>query len=233
LYLPFKGESVTAFDAVVFDLDNTLCRHDGDIEASYRRAFEQVDSEPFGTPEELWAALNGPLDPDDQIGYLGAGFARVAAQHGRSDVDPLALAAAVVAEIDTNAVAFVPGAKAALTTAGSQGPVGILTNGPADRQRGKVRTLGLQHEVEAIIYAGDLPRRKPHVDPFEAILESLGTRADRTLYVGDSLEFDVAGAHNAGLQAAWLRENGSDAGRYRPEYVLESLHDLDAVLQVS
>jgi hypothetical protein len=51
--------------------------------------FETVDGEPFGAPAELWAALDGPPDPSDQVGYLGAGFARVAAQHGRPAVDPL------------------------------------------------------------------------------------------------------------------------------------------------
>jgi putative hydrolase of the HAD superfamily len=221
---------VTAFDAVVFDLDNTLCRHAGDLDAAYRQAFETVDGEPFGAPAELWAALDGPPDPSDQVGYLGAGFARVAAQHGRPAVDPLELAAGLVEAIDTAAVEFLPGAEAALATAGSVGPVGILTNGPADRQTSKVRALDLESQVEAIVYAGDLPRRKPHVGPFESILGTLDSRADRTLYVGDSLKFDVAGAHNAGLPVAWLREDGTEAGQYRPEYVLDSLDDLEAVL---
>jgi len=220
---------VTVFDAVVFDLDNTLCRHAGDFDVTYRQAFEAVDSEPFGRPAELWAALDGPPDPDDEIGYLGAGFARVAAQHGRSAIDPLALAAELVAAIDRTAVEFLPEAEAALATAGSVGPVGILTNGPADRQAAKIRSLDLEPQVEAIVYAGDLPRRKPHVDPFESILSTLDSRADRTLYVGDSLTFDVAGAHNAGLPVAWLREDGAEAGQYRPEYVLDSLGDLEAV----
>jgi len=221
---------VTAFDAVVFDLDNTLCRHAGDLDAAYRQAFEAVDSEPFGAPAELWAALDGAPDPRDQVGYLGAGFARVAAQHGRPDVDPVELAARFVEAIDTAAVEFLPGAEVALATAGSVGSVGILTNGSADRQRAKVRALDLDSRVEAIVYAGDLQRRKPHVDPFESICSALDSRADRTLYVGDSLTFDVAGAHNAGLPVAWLREEGSEAGQYRPEYVLDSLGDLETVL---
>ena len=235
---------MTAFDAVVFDLDNTLCRHAGDLEAAYWRAFERVGCEPFGSAEELFAALDGPPGPDDMVGYLGAGFARVAAQHGRSAVDPLALAAGVIEEIDTSDVAFLPGAEAALSAARSQGPVGILTNGPADRQEGKVRTLGLEDRVDTVVYAGDLPRRKPHVEPFEAVLTALGTAASRTLYVGDSLKFDVAGAHNAGLQVAWLRADSGaesdepdesateDAGDYRPEYVLDSLDELSEVLEL-
>jgi len=217
------------FEAVVFDLDNTLCRRTGDVDAAYRRAFDRVGADPFGAPEELWAALDGPPDPADRTGYLGAGFARVAARHGRSEVDPVALAAALLEEIDNTDVELLPGAERALELAREMGRVGILTNGPERRQRTKIDALGLRSRVDAIVYAGDLPRRKPHVDPFEAILADLDVPANRTLYVGDSLAYDVAGAHNAGLDVAWLRGD-DDAGEYHPEYVLDSLTDLEDVL---
>jgi putative hydrolase of the HAD superfamily len=219
------------FDAVVFDLDNTLCRRTGDVDAAYRRAFDRVGAEPFGTPAELWSALNGPPDPDDRAGYLGAGLARVAARHGRSAVDPVALADAFLGEIDNSAVELLPGADSVLATARDLGPVGILTNGPERRQRTKIEALDLESAVDAIVYAGDLPRRKPHVEPFAAILDELDARPERTLYVGDSLGYDVAGAHNAGLAAAWLRRDDDDAGNYDPEYVLDSVADLEAVLR--
>ena len=219
-------------DAVVFDLDNTLCRRTGDVDAAYRRAFDRVGAEPFGAPEDLWAALDGPPDPDDRAGYLGAGFARVAARHGRSEVDPVALAERLLEGIDDSEVAFLPGAERALDAARRVGPVAILTNGPEHRQRHKIDALGLGDRVDVITYAGDLPRRKPHVDPFEATLTELGVAADRALYVGDSLGYDVAGAHNAGLRAAWLRGDGGDdgPGEYAPEYVLDSLADLAELL---
>lgn len=217
------------FDAVVFDLDNTLCRRTGDVDAAYRRAFDRIGTEPFGTPAELWSALDGPPDPDDRAGYLGAGLARVAARHGRSAVDPVTLADAFLGEIDNSAVELFPGADSVLAIARDLGPVGILTNGPERRQQTKIEALGLEDAVDTIVYAGDLPRRKPHVEPFAAILDVLDARPDRTLYVGDSLEYDVAGAHNAGLDVAWLGRD-SDAGDYDPEYVLDSVADLEAVL---
>ena len=229
--LAHQRTGVTGFDAVVFDLDDTLCRHTGDMAAVYRAAFDRVEQAPFGEPAELWAALDGPPDPDDRVGYLGAGFARLAAQYDRPAVEPIALAEALLAEIDTTAVDFLPGAEAVLETARSVGPVGVLTNGPADRQRAKVETLGLDGRVDTIVYAGDLDRRKPHVDPFERIIADLGVQAARTLHVGDSLAYDVAGAHNAGFQAAWLRTDGDDPGDYRPEYVVDSLADVTAILR--
>lgn len=216
------------FDAVAFDLDNTLCRRPGDVDAAYRRAFDRVGAEPIGSPAEVWDAVDGPPDPDDRVGYVGAGVARVAARHGRT-VDPVAVAEAFLDEIDDTAVERLPGAESVLSTARRVGPVGILTNGPERRQRVKVETLDLDDAVDAIVYAGDLPRRKPHVDPFELLLDRLGTAGDRTLYVGDSLAYDVVGAHNAGLPVAWLGR-GDDPGDYDPDYVLDALADLEPVL---
>lgn len=221
--------SVTTFDAVVFDLDGTLCQRTQDTGQMYRRAFERAGVEPFADPESLWAALEGPPDHDDRVGYIGAGFARLAAQHGRSDVDPVALAAALTDLIDDSQVALCSGASEALDSASRAGCVGLVTNGPERRQRVKLDALGIAERFDARVYADDLPRRKPHADPFDRALETLDTAPGRALYVGNSLRYDVAGAHNAGLAAAWLR-NGDDPGRYDPEYTLTSIAELQSLL---
>jgi len=220
---------VTRFDAVVFDLDGTLCRRTQDTDAVFAAAFDRAGTAPFGEPDELWGALDGPPDPDDRVGYLAAGFARLAAQYGRN-VDPLALAEAFVASVDNTQVALTAGADDALDAAAAAGATALLTNGPADRQTTKVDALGLTERVDAVVYAGDHPRRKPHAAPFERTLATLGVPASRALYVGDSLAYDVAGAHTAGLAAAWLPDDGADPAPYDPEFVLDSLADLPEVL---
>jgi HAD superfamily hydrolase (TIGR01549 family) len=222
---------VSAFDAVLFDLDGTLCHRTQDTAAMYAAAFEQVGATPFGEPAELWAALDGPPDHDDWTGYIGAGFARLAAQNGRTDVDPVALAAAFREFVDDSEVDFVAGARAALESAAACGPVGVVTNGPADRQAPKLRELGVTDRLDAVVYAADLPRKKPHALPFERALEDIDASPERTLYVGNSLEYDVAGAQNAGLPAAWLRSEDRAADPYQPEYVIDSLSELPAILE--
>ncbi|ELZ51762.1 hypothetical protein C464_00154 [Halorubrum coriense DSM 10284] len=221
---------MSRFAAVAFDLDDTLCRHDHDVTALYRRAFEEAGVEPFGEPDELWSLLDGPPDPDDRVGYLGAGFARLAARHDRK-VDPVALAAAFEAVADESRVTFLPGATDALSAAAAAGPVGVLTNGPEDRQRAKVEALGLDDLVDVIVYAGDLPRRKPHADPFERLTAALSVEASETLYVGNSLAYDVAGAHNAGFRSAWLRADPEDVpGAYGPDHVVDSMAEIAGLL---
>lgn len=220
---------IVSFDAVFFDLDGTLIRRTQDIDTAYERAFDRVGVSSFAEPSALWRTLDGPPDPGDEVGYLGAGFARLAARHDRRDIDPLALAEAFVDAIDNTQVAYEHGASTALTAAQAAGMTGIITNGPERRQHEKVAAVSLAKRVETVVYAGDLPRRKPHVDPFERALADLGVPANRALYVGDSLAYDVAGAHNAGLQTAWL-DDGDGPGAYSPEFVIESLADLPALL---
>ncbi len=83
--------------------------------------------------------------------------------------------------------------------------VGVLTNGSSEFQRRKLETSGLGVELDAIAISGELGVAKPEREAFEQALALLGTRAEETAMVGDSLENDVAGALAAGLAAAvWL-----------------------------
>jgi putative hydrolase of the HAD superfamily len=217
------------FDAILFDLDGTLLRRTQDTETLYEQTFEQVGVEPFAAPAELWAVLDGPPDPADEVGYLGAGFARLAAQRDRR-VDAIALAEAFVKGVDNTQVTFRSGATTALGAAREVSATAVLTNGPQSRQADKVDAVGLTERVDTVVYAGDMPRRKPHAVPFEATLSELGVPAECALYVGNSLPYDVAGAHNAGLAAAYL-DDGDGPDPYSPEYVLESLADLPPLLR--
>ncbi|MCU4716963.1 HAD family hydrolase [Halapricum hydrolyticum] len=223
---------MTDIDTVLFDLDGTLCRRTQDMQMVYEQAFERIGETPFGHPEALWTALEGPPDHSDTVGYFGAGFARVAAQHGRSSVDTLALARAMVSAIDDRAVTRLPGVETALESAAAVGPIGVVTNGPRDRQRTKLEALGVADRFDALVYGAELPRSKPHTAPFDRALEELGVSRGGTLYVGNSLGYDVAGAHNAGLSAAWLHED-REVGAYEPEYVIDSLVELPAILRGS
>ena len=221
---------MTSLQAVVFDLDGTLCESTQDGSELYAAAFDAVGIDPFGAVGDLWASLDGPPATSNEQSYLAAGFRRLGAQHGHRRVPADDLAAGLLAAVDRGAVAFREGTETALDAALAHGPVGVLTNGPSHRQEPKVVTLALADRVGTVCYAGDLERRKPHPEPFELVCETLGVAYERTLYVGDSLEYDVAGAHAAGLQAAWCPQSPGDANGYRPEYVFERPADLVAVL---
>ena len=146
------------------------------------------------------------------------------------------LAEGFVETVDYRQVSLLPGADDALTAARRRGPVGLVTNGPAWRQAVKVDALGIGERFDTVVYAGDLPRRKPHPEPFDRALDALDVSATAALYVGDSVEHDVVGAQRAGLRAAWVPERETTwradewPGVDRPAYVFGRVDDLVDVL---
>ncbi|MBL7502174.1 HAD family hydrolase [Frankia sp. CNm7] len=79
--------------------------------------------------------------------------------------------------------------------------VAILTNGDEDQQRLKLSRLGLNDEIDLLIASSMLPMGKPDPLAFGSALDLLGTAAEEVLMVGDSLEKDVLGAVNVGIEA--------------------------------
>ncbi|OIJ26353.1 HAD family hydrolase [Nocardioides luteus] len=99
--------------------------------------------------------------------------------------------------------------------------IGIVTNGMADNQEGKIRPTGLDALVDGWVVSDTVGVRKPH----PAIFESLATRLGCTLegwMIGDSLELDVAGGAAVGLRTAWIGD-GSDPAGFRPDLVVDSV----------
>ena len=104
----------------------------------------------------------------------------------------------------------------------------LVTNGPPDLQRDKLRGLGLAHSFDAIVISADIGAAKPDPAPFLAAIEQLGVRPRDAWHVGDSLENDVAGARAAGITAVWLNRDGGarSDGDIPPDLEVTSLADL-------
>lgn len=69
---------------------------------------------------------------------------------------------------------------------------------------------GLSTYFDAIVAGDTLPVKKPHPDTVRHALESLGARAEDTLYIGDSA-VDVRTARAAGVEVWLVRHGYADA----------------------
>jgi putative hydrolase of the HAD superfamily len=68
--------------------------------------------------------------------------------------------------------------------------------------------LRVAPRVDGILTSAEAGVRKPAAEIFERALTMAGVRADEAIHVGDSLEEDVAGAHNAGIVPVLIRRDG-------------------------
>lgn len=90
--------------------------------------------------------------------------------------------------------------------------VAVLTNGDAEQQRAKIQKVGIARHVDVLIASSMLPAGKPDARAFAQALEFLEVGGAEALMVGDSIENDVRGALNAGLDAVLLDRHAAHAG---------------------
>jgi putative hydrolase of the HAD superfamily len=83
--------------------------------------------------------------------------------------------------------------------------IGILTNGPSELQRRKLRRIGIEDEVDAVAVSEEIGASKPDPQAYERAVAMLGLQPAEVAMVGDHVVNDVAGALAAGLAAAvWV-----------------------------
>jgi putative hydrolase of the HAD superfamily len=109
--------------------------------------------------------------------------------------------------------------------------IGVLTNGLPSTQRGKVAALGLDSDVDAIVYAQECaPDGKPARVCFTTALGRLGVAAPRAVFVGDHPEKDIAGAQAAGLRTVWLPGRAPATAATGPDAVAGRLDEVPALV---
>lgn len=104
----------------------------------------------------------------------------------------------------------------------------IITNGFEAVQHHKIKNSGLSPYFKNIFTAEKVGYKKPHPIIFEHALSETRTSAQKSLMVGDSLEADILGALNSGMQAIHFNSHNEPFHDHCP--VVESLEEIKALL---
>jgi putative hydrolase of the HAD superfamily len=101
----------------------------------------------------------------------------------------------------------------------------IVTNGPAAIQERKVRALGLQPLVDAVVYASTCGsgEGKPAKEAFLTAAHRLRVPPSRCVFVGDDPVRDIAGARGAGMKTIRVRRG------YLANAIIAAADEADAV----
>ena len=92
----------------------------------------------------------------------------------------------------------------------------ILTNGPSDGQRRKLKATGLDQLVDHVAIGEEIGFSKPLAQAFHKVVERFAIPAFETLMVGDSPELDYDAALQAGLMAVLLDRDDRHRESGRP-----------------
>ena len=119
------------------------------------------------------------------------------------------------------------GAVTALRRLKGRCALGIVSNGNTP-----LELVGIEDCFDHKIFAEDVGVAKPDPRIFEMAMERVPCRPDEFMYVGDSIEFDVMGAMNAGARTVWFNPHGTPYpdGLVRPDFEIADLAELVGVV---
>ncbi|MCL6642916.1 MAG: HAD family hydrolase [Candidatus Bipolaricaulota bacterium] len=229
--------------AIFFDLDETLldtsgCRPPA-VEASFRVAaqkYPQLDGEAWHrASEEVRAEMHDLWLNSSNSGaeLLREGAYRILKKLG---IDDKALAPHVSQAYYLTWVSHLklfPEVPEVLAELRGRYRLGIISNGPSDLQRYKLRLFELEREFDPIVISGEIGVAKPDQKIFRYALERAGVSPEEALYVGDSPVYDIVGAKGAGMMMVWVNRSGVPSENLdpKPDYVTQDLSSLLLILE--
>jgi putative hydrolase of the HAD superfamily len=113
----------------------------------------------------------------------------------------------------------------------SLGVVSNLAYSPAVRKT--LERFGVANYFDAIVVSADVGWRKPSPKIFQKALKTMGISASETVYVGDELDHDVAGAQKVGMHTILFRRPSTNmaASNIRPDVTINEWKELPKAIQ--
>jgi putative hydrolase of the HAD superfamily len=106
----------------------------------------------------------------------------------------------------------------------------IITNGFLESQEMKMSRTNLMQYFEEVFISEVIGLYKPDIALFNHALVAVGAESHEVLMIGDSLEADILGAKNAGIDQVYFNPL-SDPHNYEVTYEINKLHELLAFLK--
>lgn len=106
----------------------------------------------------------------------------------------------------------------------------ILTNGGSDLQRAKITAAAIDSIIppELCLISAEIGYEKPDRRAFGSLIERLDLPPNKILFVGDQPVIDIAGAKNCGLCTCLVGRRAAEMSS--ADYVVEYLTDLRTIL---
>ena len=127
---------------------------------------------------------------------------------------------------------FLPGAEEAVDALSKKYRLFLASNGTASVQKGRMTSANLYRFFETVFVSQEIGHNKPSKAYFDACFSAIpGFDKEKAMIVGDSLSSDIKGGINAGIKTVWVNPDHKDCGEIKPDYEIEYLHQLEALLE--
>jgi putative hydrolase of the HAD superfamily len=109
-------------------------------------------------------------------------------------------------------------------------PMHLITNGFEKTQYQKIKNSGIDRFFTHMVTSEQAGIMKPHAAIFEYALNLTKSTAEKCIMIGDTLEVDILGAKNMGMDTVYFNPAKPHNNKVIPTYVIGSLNELKTIL---
>jgi len=229
------------FDAVLFDLDDTLYPYPPCNAAGKEAAWHEARCREYDLDRDAFEELyqEGRRSVKREVAGTAAAHQRflyfkqaLQAHTGTNrSSDALALGEAYWSAYLDEMQLFegVSETLSALQAAGFD--VAIVSNLTTRIQLQKIERLELESVTDVVVTSEETGREKPSASLFTMALAQLDRRPSETLMVGNSVVSDIAGGNGVGLTTALFNGDEPDpSGHRRPDYRIDDFSEIQELV---
>ncbi|RZP01645.1 MAG: noncanonical pyrimidine nucleotidase, YjjG family [Flavobacteriales bacterium] len=100
----------------------------------------------------------------------------------------------------------------------------IITNGFEEVQHKKLKNSGIVHYFSTVTTSEEVGVKKPNSKVFLTALKKANSLPEESVMIGDSLEADILGANNIGMQTIFYN--------YRNESISKKMKSIDSLIEI-
>jgi putative hydrolase of the HAD superfamily len=210
--------SPSKFNAVLFDLDNTLFDEFSYYEQSFRKISQIIHSQTHRGYKKIYSQL---VSEFVKRGSQHPKFFSIIADMYNLNNSYHKRFYEIYQSIDAD-ISLFSDADQTLEILKSEGYlIGIITNGSLPAQKNKINALNLSNRVDVICIPDEFGKEFQKPDKFSYIYtaEELGVSTEECVYVGDNPLTDFEGAKKVGMETIRIRRGEFAELNYGSEFV--------------
>jgi len=220
------------FDGVLLDMDHTLYDYNVAHSDALSRVFRQM-TEYYHIPDTtlheafhlsrraIHNELHGTAASHNRLLY----FQRMCEHLGLNPLEPALVAYNLYWDTFLNRMTLFEDAKLFFTALKGR-RICLVTDLTAQIQFKKIRKLGIEDHLYALVTSEEAGRDKPHPYIFMLGLKKLGLGVANVCMIGDSYEKDVLGATQLGIETFWVNRGKRSAPDHELVTETDSLRNI-------
>lgn len=218
------------YEWLLFDLDNTLLDFDASEDYALDKSLANIGITYTKEHFAIYEKINRMCWDDFEAGNMDQSiinktrFRRFLKALNREEVNVQAFGDYYLSQLSEKAV-FIEGAKQLLEEQSKQYKLGVVTNGLKQVQRPKLIKSNLIDYFKIVVVSDEIGVSKPYKAFFDYTFKEMHFPYKSTvLIIGDSLNSDIKGGNNYGIDTCWYNPRKKEnLSKIKPSFEINSL----------